>query len=51
MIYLLYDSSICLTFRYEQAEFVESELQRMAEQIKLIIETVNAKQVRLWKFV
>lgn len=29
---------------YEQAEFIESEMQKMAEQIKLIIETVNAKQ-------
>ncbi|XP_020259689.1 nuclear pore complex protein NUP62 [Asparagus officinalis] len=29
---------------YEQAEFIESELQKMAEQIKLIIEKVNAKQ-------
>lgn len=29
---------------YEHAEFIESELQKMTEQIKLIIGTVNAKQ-------
>lgn len=29
---------------YEQAEFIERELERMAEQIKSIIEAMNAKQ-------
>lgn len=38
---------VCLIFRYEQGEFVESEMQKMTEQVKLIIETVNAKQVQL----
>lgn len=32
-------------FRYEQAEFVESELQHMTEQVKSIIQSLNASQV------
>lgn len=32
-------------FRYEQAEIVERELEQMAEQIKTIIQTLNANQV------
>ena len=31
--------------RYEQAEVVEHELQHMTEQVKSIIQTMNATQV------
>jgi len=31
--------------RFEQAEFVERELERMGEQIKETIENINAAQV------
>lgn len=32
-------------YRYEQAEFVEREMEHMTEQIKSIIQTLNASQV------
>lgn len=33
--------------RYEQAEFVERELEQVTEQIKSIIQTLNANQVTI----
>jgi hypothetical protein len=32
-------------YRYEQSEFIERELEQMTEQIKSIIQTLNANQV------
>ena len=32
-------------YRYEQSEFIERELEQMTEQIKSIIEALNANQV------
>jgi hypothetical protein len=34
-----------MLIRYEQAEVVEHELQHMTEQVKSIIQTMNATQV------
>lgn len=34
-----------LNFRYEQAEFIEREMEQMTEQIKSVIQTLNANQV------
>lgn len=34
--------------RYEQAEFIEREMEQMTEQIKSIIQTLNASQVMLF---
>lgn len=34
-----------VNFRYEQAEFIERELEQVTEQIKSIIQTLNANQV------
>ena len=34
-----------MEYRYEQSEFIEGELEQMTEQIKSIIETLNANQV------
>ena len=33
--------------RYEQAEFIDREMEQMTEQIKSIIEMLNANQVRI----
>lgn len=43
--YLQIRQNGCIYFRYEQAEFVESELQHMTEQVKSIIQSLNASQV------
>lgn len=41
---------ICLlNVRYEQAEFIEREMQKMAEQVKSVIQTVNSSQVKSCK--
>lgn len=34
--------------RYEQAEFIEREMEQMTEQIKSIIQTLNTNQVRIF---
>lgn len=39
--------SIFFFGRYEQAEFIERELEQMTEQIKTIIQTLNSNQVML----
>jgi hypothetical protein len=36
--------------RYEQGEVVENELQHMTEQVKSIIQTMNATQVKVTGF-
>lgn len=36
-----------LGIRYEQAEYIEQEMEKMVEQIKSIIQTLNANQVPL----
>lgn len=40
-----FDSFGDLICRYEQAEFIERELEHMTEQIKSVIQAVNANQV------
>lgn len=37
--------SFIFLFRYEQAEFVEREMEHMTEQIKTIIDALNTSQV------
>ena len=44
------DFSSWCGFRYEQAEVIERELEQMAEQIKTIIETLNANQVMAFRY-
>lgn len=41
---------IGFSFRYEQSETIERELEHMTEQIKSIIQTVNANQVKCFEF-
>ena len=36
---------------YEQAEFIEREMEQMTEQIKSVIQTVNANQVTAFIFI
>ena len=43
---LLYSLDM-LGIRYEQAEYIEQEMEKMVEQIKSIIQTLNADQVPL----
>lgn len=42
--------SCSLQCRYEQAEFIERELEQMQEQIKSIVQTLNANQVNPFSF-
>jgi hypothetical protein len=52
LVYIsLYFFSLVLFFRYEQAEFIEREMEQMTEQIKSVIQTVNANQVTAFIFI
>lgn len=42
---ILWGNSSSFYLRYEQAEFIERELEQMTEQIKSIIQNLNSNQV------
>ena len=45
LIYWCHCFILGVEYRYEQSEFIERELEHMTEQIKSIIQTLNANQV------
>ena len=45
LIYQCHCFILGVEYRYEQSEFIERELEQMTEQIKSIIQTLNANQV------